>query len=82
MTDVLAVETITLYPNPASNQLTITAHAQYQKVELYDVVGNLIYEGNTNKAIHTSHLSNGVYLVKLYSLDKTSLTKKVIIQHD
>jgi len=82
ISDALAVETISIYPNPASNQLSITAPAQYQKVELYDVVGNLVYDGNINKAIHTSHLSNGVYLVKLYATDNTTKTIKVIIQHD
>jgi hypothetical protein len=82
ISDALAVETIAIYPNPASNQLSITAPAHYQKVDLYDVVGNLIYEGNINIAIQTSHLSNGVYFVKLYASDKSCITLKIIIQHD
>jgi hypothetical protein len=55
------------------------------KISLYDISGNFvdsIYKGNpiTNSIeYNTSHLSKGVYLVKI-DTNKESLTKKIIIE--
>ncbi|WP_445748100.1 T9SS type A sorting domain-containing protein [Polaribacter sp.] len=75
--------TISLYPNPASNKITIKSDVAIDAVEIYNLLGKSIYaKKNTNKSdliIDTSKFSKGVYLVKV-KFDDTSIIKKLIVQ--
>ena len=55
--------TITVYPNPSSDFITVESNNQVDRVAIYSSNGNLMTEqkGNT---IDVSNLSTGVYLVK------------------
>ncbi|MBX9806887.1 MAG: T9SS type A sorting domain-containing protein [Flavobacteriaceae bacterium] len=53
---------------------------------LYDVVGRLIFTKNhlgtdTSYTFPTSNLSNGIYIVKLSTIDKIEMGKKIIIKN-
>jgi hypothetical protein len=53
---------------------------------LYDVVGRLIFTKNhlgtdTSYTFPTSNLSNGIYIVKLSTIDKSEMGKKIIIKN-
>lgn len=57
---------MSLYPNPASEYLSITCSAGIERIEIRDVTGRLIITENTNGSliiIDTSLLSNGFYTV-------------------
>lgn len=86
-TSVVSIEeqNITLYPNPASNQLWLKADkADDYVVKIYDIQGKLAAHYSFNEAdlinISTSDFSNGNYLLQI-SNTKTTLTKRLIIQH-
>lgn len=74
----------TIYPNPAKNKLTIKLHNthEYVNIELYDVIGNLVYsENNTNSNEISVALNqpNGVYFVNILVDDKR-IVKRLIIE--
>ena len=60
--------TFTVYPNPANNKLNVEAPEAIEKIEIYNLIGSLVYcqENCTNKVeISTSGLQSGPYLIRL-----------------
>jgi hypothetical protein len=75
--DIVDID-ILVYPNPVKDQLTITLSNTNVKIEMYDIIGNLIYVNNApmNKNIvQTSQLPKGLYTIKVGSLNR-----KVIVE--
>lgn len=70
---------IILYPNPVKNNLLISSKTvKITKVQIYSLLGKLIKQKTENlNSIHVEDLSNGLYLIKIYS-DKTAITKKFL----
>ena len=62
--------TITLYPNPANENFTIDAGTNnIVKVEVIDVLGQLVYSSQPNAVktvINTSNFADGVYFARVY----------------
>jgi len=75
--DVLKVS---VYPNPAQNQITISGLNQKSTIEVYTVSGiklmNVAFSGETQLPLN---LASGMYLAKITS-DNKSITKKLIIK--
>ncbi len=77
--DELLAQAITFYPNPVTNILTIDSEIPLTKVEIYSVLGRKVKEINSDfESILTSNLSNGVYLVRIFS--ENGLTAKKLIK--
>ena len=71
-------ENVSFYPNPVKNELTVNATNVISNVEVYDIYGKLLrrINGNSKSAtIDFSEYSNGVYLVKISSSNKTRIEK-------
>ncbi len=64
---------ITIYPNPASDNIYIKAASRQEK-ELYNSFGQLLFTTNENE-INTSKLSKGIYFLKI-----GNLAKRIIIE--
>lgn len=69
-------DNVTLYPNPASNQVNMSVKGNYQadKVEVYDITGKLVntYSMHNNLlAINTQQYNSGLYFYRMY--DDTGL---------
>jgi len=78
---------ISLYPNPSNNTITITNNTNVEKickVAIYDVSGKIIYSlinsVDSTINIDVSHFSTGMYLVELLSDNNTKVTKKLLIK--
>ena len=73
--------TVSLYPNPVANQLTISSISKVSKISIFDLSGRLIRVINaneqTNLTIDLSQLSSATYLIKVEN-QKGSITKKII----
>ena len=70
-----------VYPNPASNQITISANEiPIESFIISDVLGNVLYaEKNSNSTTITfdiSHFSEGIYLVKINNHTVKKIIKK------
>lgn len=74
---------INIYPNPASNQLTIEYQGATAEFEITDVTGSSVYLLKLSSAftnIDISNLSSGVYLYRLAEKDRILKTGKLLIQ--
>ena len=59
---------VTLYPNPVSDKLTVEAGEAINKVEIYNLVGTLVYSQKncaSKVEITTSDLQSGIYFIRL-----------------
>jgi len=66
-----------VYPNPSSDVLNIRTNEPIDKVELYNTIGQLIVAKKTTN-INISSLKTGIYILKIYSRNR-SVIKKVMI---
>jgi hypothetical protein len=73
---------IQVYPNPASNVLTIASISMPISVQLYSSEGKLVFKENADDTmiIDLSQFSAGIYSL-LLSRDAGFIVKKVVIQH-
>lgn len=79
------VEGINVYPNPASNSVTLElgTNSSNSLVEIFDLNGKLIQSLKVNSPkvkLNTSGFRNGIYLIKVMN-DKNTTTTKLTISH-
>ncbi len=68
------------YPNPASSVLNLPKRTIYDKVEIYDSFGKIVFsKSNFNNSIDVSSFEKGTYILNLHEDNKT-LSQKIIIQ--
>jgi hypothetical protein len=68
--------TLRIFPNPASNQITIQGLNQLTAYEIVDLTGSIVLRGYTKNGIDISHLNAGVYILRT----EDALTVKFIKQ--
>jgi uncharacterized protein (TIGR02145 family) len=71
---------INIYPNPATDKIIIDkVNRQKLHITIYNLIGDIVLkrEIDDNTVIDISFLTNGVYLIKVISIDKT-VQKKII----
>lgn len=67
------------FPNPTSDFVTITSNQSIEKVEIHDLLGNMVLNTSTNtNKVDVTNLSKGIYLVTAYSGSEKN-TKKIVI---
>ena len=72
---------LTLYPNPVSSTLSISAEKQYVKVAVYDILGNEIMgvvPSSTRIELDVRGFVPGVYFIKLEGVDGIIATKRFV----
>ncbi|MEJ5049090.1 T9SS type A sorting domain-containing protein [Chryseobacterium culicis] len=70
---------ISLYPNPATDFLTVNSNTKVKSIQLYDETGKLIRTEVNNNKIEVKGLSAGVYMVNIKT-EARNFTEKVIIR--
>lgn len=73
---------VSMYPNPATEGITLSANTNITDVQIYNALGQLVYGLKVNAkttTIDLSSLQNGVYFVKTNSTLGT-VTQKLIIK--
>jgi len=69
--------TLNIYPNPTSDNISISTALTIDKIEIYNILGKLQKVKIENKNIFLSNSATGIYFIKIYSGD-TIITKKII----
>ncbi|MFC0603639.1 T9SS type A sorting domain-containing protein [Winogradskyella pulchriflava] len=69
---------LSIYPNPASEYITIESNKALDAIEFYDVLGKPVLQ-TLDSRIDISALSAGIYIVKL-SMGNKSISKKIVVQ--
>lgn len=68
----------TIFPNPANNVLNINANSNINRVEVYNMMGQMVGSYNVNDVntqINTTAFANGVYTVKIATENGMSTQK-------
>lgn len=72
---------INLFPNPASNIITINSDMNFEKIEIYNTLSQLVYSTKlyktTSLSVNVTGLSAGIYFVKI----DNNIIKKISIEH-
>ncbi len=66
------------FQNPVSDFLEITSNYTIDKIELYSIIGNKVYDSTNTNKLEVSSISKGIYLIAVYSGNERR-TKKIII---
>ncbi|MDN3677855.1 choice-of-anchor J domain-containing protein [Flavobacterium paronense] len=71
-----------IYPNPSNGTFKIDTINQISKIEIFDVLGKLVYTGDysTNVINATTSISKGIYILKATFENNTSDNQKIIIE--
>lgn len=69
--------TISVYPNPASEKISVKSETAISKVELYDLSGKKLKE-SASKEMNISTIPNGNYLLKITDKNGNTETQKLI----
>ena len=79
ITPIHKVESLTFYPNPASNEINIQ-NAEGHELTLYNTLGNLVLQqnvSNSNQKVDISRITPGTYL--LVTKDRVSANKQNVL---
>lgn len=72
VTDVNLAQ-VKVYPNPAQNNITITAETQIDAIRIYSLSGSLVHTLEyAGTSMNISHLQSGVYFIAVQTGDVTS----------
>ena len=75
-------ETISIYPNPASDYIRISTNGEISIVRIVNTIGQVVLEQNVglnNVTISTETLTKGVYFVNIETINGTT-TQKVVVE--
>jgi len=75
--NVFNENSISLYPNPVINNLTINSNKKIDKIEIYNSNGQLLINQTNTNQINFSQYNTGIYFVRIFK-DNQSIYKKVI----
>ncbi|MCC6690895.1 MAG: T9SS type A sorting domain-containing protein [Bacteroidia bacterium] len=74
-----------VFPNPSSGSFTIKSESAIKKCAVVDVLGNIVFKGENMQAgtttISLSHLSNGIYFLKITDIHDKEMVSKIVIEH-
>ena len=66
---------MSVYPNPAENNLYIRSNTTLSKVAVYNVLGARVKEyGNVAQSVNVSDLATGVYNIKITDTNGKTFT--------
>ena len=74
------VTTFSIVPNPATNNITITANTDFNTIEIFNLLGQtMLSQPNVGSSakLDVSTLTNGVYFVRIIFANSTSVQKFV-----
>ncbi|WP_299063598.1 T9SS type A sorting domain-containing protein [uncultured Polaribacter sp.] len=77
---------ILIYPQPSSGLFNIKLNKEniYQKLVIYDMLGNIYYKTDISNqsliSIDLKDVKKGIYLIKFFDVKRAVLTKKIFIE--
>jgi hypothetical protein len=72
-------ENLTISPNPTFGNITIQSNKEIQSISTYTILGEkLIVFNSHQKEINISHLSKGIYLLRIQFNNQEIIIKKII----
>lgn len=70
---------VLVYPNPYTNQLELDITEEILGIEIMNMAGQLVYhQNNANKTLELSHLSLGIYVLKITLANNEVIKQKIV----
>ena len=83
-TEELELFDLSIFPNPAKNELRISTDTEISAYELYNLTGKLMFKNmNVNSkstTIYINGLNSGLYLAKITDINGNSIIRKIIFE--
>lgn len=81
ITEISQNEYVNIYPNPATDNITIAGIKEIESITIYDITGQLLYTENevTNNEVSTESLIPGIYYIEVKN-GNNIITQKFIKQ--
>jgi hypothetical protein len=82
LANALANSAINIYPNPSLGEIDIQANGlslEGSNLTLFTAAGSIVYTGKYSKHLSLTHLSKGIYTLKIEN-EKTIFVKQIVIQ--
>lgn len=76
------IENITIYPNPAREDISFSSSFMIKGIEIYDIMGKKVYSldvNNYSKTINISTFNKGIYIARL-NTEQGLVSKKFIVE--
>lgn len=73
---------LNVYPNPATDKLTITSESSIQELQIFNQTGQLIKSAKSDSNMvnmNVSELTPGIYFIQLFTSNKV-ITRKLVIE--
>jgi hypothetical protein len=64
--ELYLLQNITIYPNPASSEITINSSVKFTTIKIVNTIGQTILTKESSSSVLVSTLSNGIYFIELY----------------
>jgi hypothetical protein len=76
--DEHSLSTLSIYPNPTSNQFSIDTELAISEITLFDLTGKTIMKTKQNtNIVNVTDLTSGIYFIKLIVNERTIIQKFV-----
>ena len=71
---------VNIFPNPTTSQINISSQTKIDKVQITNLLGQVVYQSTPNQKNLTLQLAgNGMYFITVTANNKT-VTQKIIVQ--
>jgi len=70
---------VTIYPNPSDGIINIQSTFNFENLEVINQIGQNVFKSDYQNSIDLSHLSSGMYFIRLSGQD-TSKIQKIILE--
>lgn len=77
-TEINELVELSIYPNPASDMVSITSKNPIDSIEIYDISGKQVKKLKNTKEINVSNFNSGIYLFKIRIGEQISVKRIVI----
>ncbi|MDR1761668.1 MAG: T9SS type A sorting domain-containing protein [Bacteroidales bacterium] len=76
--ETVAEKAVTVYPNPAKDELKVeSGELRIERIEIVNFAGKILINIPFNNTVDVSHLSSGMYMIKMYSNDSVIVRRFV-----
>ncbi|MFT4970236.1 MAG: hypothetical protein ACI9O4_001992, partial [Chitinophagales bacterium] len=79
--DALNEIDLSIFPNPTTSGFTIQTSEEIQQVQLYDILGTLVYDravSGNQLFVNTEDLAKGVFVVKVFTNNGTGIDRVLV----
>lgn len=80
----LGTTTVSIFPNPANNELNMQASGIEYQVRISDMLGRVVFKGSSQNGalkVNTAAFGGGIYLLHLTDTAQNSSSTKIMIAH-